>query len=927
MEGVNESHILTDPVSSAACPKCGAMLDVTGLSAFTSVQCPSCEFEFQVPARFGSFLLLQLLGAGGMGGVYRARDEGLNREVAIKVMLKSLGDDPQFVETFQREAQAAAKLNHPHIAQIYSFGQEKGQPYIAMELVSGGSLDRMMAEQGPLDPASVIHIGAQIAEGLREAAEAGMVHGDVKPENILFDNDKNAKLVDFGLSAMASGPGNDVWGTPYYIAPEKVRRQKSDFRSDIYSLGGTLYHAIAGVPPFEGEDATAVVKARFDGPPKPMGEIRGNVPAEVEVLVARMLEVEPQTRFPTYGSLLGDMRRYLAKAGPIKLDKGNKKIMIKGKHGGQTGKMSTTGALHTTGKVSDLPPGMTPVAEVEDVPESEEAAGKRGCKMMALIGGGAVFLIVLVVAGIFGGKKYVDAKKAKAEAAMATQKQAGARASIAKSVTNAKKLVERVNAYVPDVMQYAKEAADAVVAVLGEESRASMVPPEPDFSQLQPAAPAVAPTNAAQAAKDAKAAGGKLTLDPAMLATLAKELPPEQAKALGELEKLPPAEALAKLESLVKALPPEKAAALGAGLEAMKAMMSGMSGAMQQMAEGMAGAMTNAMQQLVGAAGLPAPAAEAEPAAKDQHPVVAIVRGMYEDAYAVKAASLLANSQLAQILALEKAGESLTRSDQTESLVKLNNTLVEKVNALQYAREIDDAARKAVQLKKTLASVRTDAASLAELKRQDSLEQEKKRKADEVADKKRQEQEAYQAKVKAEQDKVGGTELANVPTLKQLQFREAIRALKELADELETQEAKDTAAVALDRVNRIKDFHDHLVKKVPGYKSARGWAIDGADGKNLSVGGRKIQWTEVYEKHLEIVGELINGLVADPQATKDLRLREKTRLMTNAALCLNFFYKDIPSAQERAKSLATGAAQQFDVDADIIKQLLPEFFQ
>ena len=249
MEVPSDSSILTDPVDSAACPKCGAMLDVKGLPPFSVVQCPTCQFEFQVPARFGTFMLLQLLGAGGMGGVYRARDEGLNREVAIKVMLKSLGDDPQFVETFQREAQAAARLNHRHIAQIYSFGQEKGQPYIAMELVSGGSLDKMMNEQGPLDPTTVIHVGAQIAEGLSVAADAGMVHGDVKPENILFDGDKNAKLVDFGLSAMQSGPGNDVWGTPYYIAPEKVRRQKSDYRSDIYSLGGTLYHAIPACRP------------------------------------------------------------------------------------------------------------------------------------------------------------------------------------------------------------------------------------------------------------------------------------------------------------------------------------------------------------------------------------------------------------------------------------------------------------------------------------------------------------------------------------------------------------------------------------------------------------------------------------------------------------------------------------------------------
>ena len=851
MEGVNEANILTDPVDSAACPKCGAMLDVKGLSPFTVVQCPTCEFEFQVPARFGSFMLLQLLGAGGMGGVYRARDEGLNREVGIKVMLKSLGDDPQFVETFQREAQAAAKLNHRHIAQIYSFGQEKGQPYIAMELVPGGSLDKMMSEQGALDPTVVIHVGEQIAEGLREAAEAGMVHGDVKPENILFDNEKNAKLVDFGLSAMASGPGNDVWGTPYYIAPEKVRRQKCDFRSDIYSLGGTLYHAITGVPPFEGEDATAVVKARFDGPPKPMRELRSGVPDEVEVMVARMLEVEPQTRYPTYGSLLGDMRRYLAKAGPIKMEKSNKKIMIKGKRGGLTGKMATTGSLTTTGTVSttgalgELPPGMTPVAEIEELPESEEAAGKRGCKMIGLIIGGIVLLVALAGASIFGFMQYSKAKNDKIQAAQIAKSQASARVSIAKALSNAQLTVERIRSFVPEAAEYAKAAADEVVRAIGEEVRAAMVPPEPDFEQ--------APQASAPAASDE-------------VATVSNAVP-------------------------------------------------------------VAAAATNAVPVKTAA---PAVAATvpAEGGA-ERHPVVAIVRGMYVEAYAVKGASLLAERVLTEIKEMVKTAETLTRVDKAEAekLVKLNNALVEKVNNLGYAREIAEVPRKVSQLKRTLESVKTDVASLVELKHQEMLEKEKKLKAEAEAEKKRLALEAYQQKVAGEQARVTEAELANVPVLKQLQFRDAIRSLKELSEELETPEAKETGAVALDRVNRIKDFHEYVVKHVSGYKSARGWSIDGADQKNLSVAGRKIQWIEIYDKRLDIVGELINGLVGDEQATKELRLREKTRLMTNAALCLNLFYKEIPSAQERAKTLATDAARQFDVDADIIKQLLPEFFQ
>jgi len=456
-----------------------------------------------------------------------------------------------------------------------------------------------------------------------------------------------------------------------------------------------------------------------------------------------------------------------------------------------------------------------------------------------------VLLVALLIGGIFGFMSYSKGKKAKAETALIVKSQQGVRASIAKAVTNAKVTVERVRAHVPEALEYAKAAADEVTKALGEDVRAGMVPPEPNYEQ-SPKAAVPAASNDVAAVSNAV-----------------------------------PAKAAAS-----NAVPAETAA----------------------------------------------PAAEVAAPAEgegDAHPVVTIVRGMYKDAYAVKGAALLADKVLLEIEEMAKSAEKLTRVDkaEAEALVKLNNALVEKVNNLGYDKQIAEVPRKVSQLKRTLDSVKTDVASLIELKRQEALEKEKKLKEEAAAEKKRQEQDGYKQKVEAERARVGEAEVANVPTLKQLQFRDAIRALKELAEGLETPEAKETAAVALDRVNRIKDFHEYIVKNVPGYKSARGWSIDGADQKNLSVAGRKILWTEIYEKRLDIVGELIFGLVGDPQATKDLRLREKTRLMTNAALCLNLFYKEFPSAQERAKALATEAARLFDVDADTIKQLLPEFFQ
>ena len=151
----------------------------------------------------GNFMLERELGRGGMGGVYMGRDKMLDRPVAVKVMLREYGSDAEFVERFKREAQAAARLIHPNIAQIYSYGISDGMPYIAMELVAGGSLDQVMRNFGDkTDVPRVMKICEQVAQALRCAADQGLVHGDVKPENVLLDANGNAKLVDFGLAAM-----------------------------------------------------------------------------------------------------------------------------------------------------------------------------------------------------------------------------------------------------------------------------------------------------------------------------------------------------------------------------------------------------------------------------------------------------------------------------------------------------------------------------------------------------------------------------------------------------------------------------------------------------------------------------------------------------------------------------------------------------
>jgi hypothetical protein len=337
-----KEEILTDPVSQIVCAKCGKPLDVAALAAFTKFRCGHCNAVQTVPAKLGNFILLELLGRGGMGAVYRGVDQALGRAVAIKVMLRSVAADKVFYEQFKREARAAAALSHPNIVQVYSLDEEKGQSYIVMELLSGGRLDHLISERKRLDEATVLRLAIEVAEGLHAANRAGLIHDDIKPENILFDSKGTAKIVDFGLARFrGKGPQagqNEIWGTPYYIAPEKVLRKTPDFKSDIYSLGGTLFHALAGRPPFEGETAVDVVKARIQSPAPNVRTFRPEVRPEVGDLLARMLEREPEKRQASYLELITELRKLAGIEAPKTATGGietvtakGTKIVIKGK--------------------------------------------------------------------------------------------------------------------------------------------------------------------------------------------------------------------------------------------------------------------------------------------------------------------------------------------------------------------------------------------------------------------------------------------------------------------------------------------------------------------------------------------------------------------------------------------------------------------
>jgi len=243
------------------CTSCGSLLDVTGAPMFAGRTCPVCGEQINVRRQFAHYELIKVLGQGGQGTVYCAVDQNLNRQVALKILRIDQGGNPTFVKLFEHEAKITASINHPNVVRVYSFGTVEDRVYLAMELVDGGTFDDLLEKLGRVPEARVLQIGIQVAQGLKAGFEKGLIHRDVKPGNILLTSDGSAKVVDFGLAVFheqEAAQTGDIWGTPYYLSPERLNREQEDFRSDIYSLGASLFHAIAGRPPFEAEDASHV---------------------------------------------------------------------------------------------------------------------------------------------------------------------------------------------------------------------------------------------------------------------------------------------------------------------------------------------------------------------------------------------------------------------------------------------------------------------------------------------------------------------------------------------------------------------------------------------------------------------------------------------------------------------------------------------
>jgi predicted RNA-binding Zn-ribbon protein involved in translation (DUF1610 family) len=294
-----------------SCPSCSQSVDVTDQPPFSEVACPSCGETMRARIQFDNFTLLELLGEGGMGAVFKAFDRNLQRKVALKILKPDAASTEADWQKLAAEARLTAAVNHPNVVKVFSFGEDHGQFYLAMELVEKGSLDGLMMLQGKVAEVQVLDLGIQAAEGLRAAYEVGLIHRDIKPGNILFATPKLAKLVDFGLARVLdeeSKESGEIWGTPFYVAPEKLDGRPEDFRSDIYSLGGTLFHALSGRPPFDAKTASMVVLKHIKSQAVSLQAFAPNISDETAYVINRMLHKEPDKRYPSYEELLSHLQ-------------------------------------------------------------------------------------------------------------------------------------------------------------------------------------------------------------------------------------------------------------------------------------------------------------------------------------------------------------------------------------------------------------------------------------------------------------------------------------------------------------------------------------------------------------------------------------------------------------------------------------------
>ncbi len=255
--------------------------------------------------------IIEKVGSGGMADVYKARCHRLNRFVAIKVLKAEYSSDSSFVLKFRAEAQSAAGLSHPNIVNVYDVGDDDGLHYIVMELVEGITLKSFIERKGRLEVKEAVGIAIQIAQGLEAAHDNHIIHRDIKPQNIIISREGKVKVTDFGIAKAATSNtiNSNAMGSVHYISPEQARGGYSDEKSDIYSLGVTLYEMLSGTVPFAGENTVSVALLHIQGEATPLRQLNPQVPYSLEQIVAKCMEKKPERRYMSASDLIADLKR------------------------------------------------------------------------------------------------------------------------------------------------------------------------------------------------------------------------------------------------------------------------------------------------------------------------------------------------------------------------------------------------------------------------------------------------------------------------------------------------------------------------------------------------------------------------------------------------------------------------------------------
>lgn len=346
--------------------------------------------ETNMDKYLGTFLddryeILEVIGTGGMAVVYKAMCHRLNRYVAVKILRDELAQDEEFRARFQTEAQAVAMLSHPNIVSVYDVSHTEDVEYIVMELIEGVTLMQYMKKKGALGWKEALHFAVQISKALEHAHEKGIVHRDIKPQNIMILKDGTIKVADFGIAALESAQekkSDQTVGSVHYIAPEQARGEQPDPRSDIYSLGVVMYEMLTGKMPYDGDTAEQVARKHIVGNATPPQELNPDIPEELAEITLKAMSADIDARYQSASELLGDLEEFrkqqaAANVGNGSADESDVEIL------------------------SEIPPDVRPLGKGGELSKEKYARRRRRSKKVSILSGVCGVLVFMIAVFVF----------------------------------------------------------------------------------------------------------------------------------------------------------------------------------------------------------------------------------------------------------------------------------------------------------------------------------------------------------------------------------------------------------------------------------------------------------------------------------------------------------------------------------------------